>query len=115
MIQDAHGVEVDAGRQERIALARLGADDGGEVHDHVGLAHDARHEGFVTHITLNEFKCRGGTEMKERLLADAVHQVVNGLDAIASIEEMFAQDAAEIAECAGDEHAFRHGTFPGVK
>src|SRR5215469_5682434 len=50
--------------------------------------------------------------MEEPLLAGAVHQVIDGGHMETGVEQVFAQDAAEVAKAAGDQDTVRHQTLP---
>src|SRR5437763_2161222 len=84
------------------------ADDGGEVDDDVGVLDDAFHQRFVADVALDEVEGGPGAKVEKPLLAGAVHKVVDDLDLAAGVEQMFAQDAAQVTEAAGDEDAISH-------
>src|SRR5260370_20427202 len=76
-------------------------------HD-VGAAEGGWHQFLVAHISLDEVERRVGAQMVKALLAAAVHEVVQGRHLEAGVEQMLADDAAEVAKAAGHENTFWH-------
>src|SRR5206468_3675843 len=80
----------------------------------VGLPQRLAHDGGVSHVALDEVEARVRAEVVQAL-AGAVGDVVQRGDAGPGGEQVLAEDAADVAEPAGDEDAFAHATpFPGV-
>src|SRR5262249_55764302 len=100
------------GGQEGVAVAGGGADDGRQVDDDVGAGESLAHQDLVADVALDEVEGGVGTEVEQSLLPGAVHQVVNGLDAVAPRQEVLTEDAAEVAEGARHEDLFRHAYPP---
>src|SRR5438552_14104285 len=46
--------------------------------------------------------------MKKPLLAGAVHEIIDGLHPEAGMQQVFADDAAEVSQSPGDENPFGH-------
>src|SRR6185312_8354841 len=105
-IEKPHGFEIDARRQRRITIAGRGADNCRQVNHNVRVRKNAFHERFVANVALDEVEMRVRTEVIKPLLPGAVHEIVEGRNAESGIEQVLAENAADVAEPAGHEDAF---------
>ena len=78
------------------------------MNDDIGVFHGGAQCRLVADIALDEIEVWVGAEVIKSLLAGSIHEVIEGRDAEVGVEEVFAEDAAEVAEPTGDENAFAH-------
>jgi len=78
------------------------------VDDGVGRPHGGSHDRLVAHVALDEVEIRVGAEVEDALLPGAEREVVEGRHAMPRREELFAEDAADVTEAAGDEDTLGH-------
>src|SRR2546429_1326307 len=89
-------------RQDRIAIARGSADNGGERDNDVGRRDLLAYQRLVTCIAEHEREARVGAEVKQRV--PAVHQIVERSDATTRIEQSLAEYGTGVSRAAGNQY-----------